>query len=57
LNEPRDIPTKLGAARTRLILERPFIGALVMHLPLVPAAAARCETVATDARALYFNPA
>ena len=57
MNEPRDIPTKLGAARTRLILERPFIGALVMHLPLVPAAAARCETVATDARALYFNPA
>ena len=57
MNEPRDIPTKLGAARTRLILERPFIGALVMHLPLVPAAAARCETVATDARALYYNPA
>ncbi|HEY7658873.1 MAG TPA: VWA-like domain-containing protein [Burkholderiales bacterium] len=52
-----DIPTKLGAARTRLILDRPFIGALVMHLPLVPAAAPRCETVATDARALYYNPA
>jgi hypothetical protein len=51
-----DIPTKLGAARTRLILERPFIGALVMHLPLVPVAAGRCETVATDARALYYNP-
>jgi predicted metal-dependent peptidase len=57
LNESRDIPTKLGAARTRLILERPFIGALVMHLPLVPVAAARCETVATDARAIYYNPA
>jgi len=57
LNEPRDIQTKLGAARTRLILERPFIGALVMHLPLVPAVAARCETVATDARAIYYNPA
>ena len=57
MNEPRDIQTKLGAARTRLILERPFIGALVMHLPLVPAVAARCETVATDARAIYYNPA
>jgi predicted metal-dependent peptidase len=57
LNEPRDILIKLGAARTRLILERPFIGALVMHLPLVPVAAARCGTVATDARALYYNPA
>ena len=52
-----DIATKLGAARTRLILERPFIGALVMHLPLVAVAAGRCETVATDARALYYNPA
>jgi predicted metal-dependent peptidase len=57
LNEPRDILIKLGAARTRLILERPFVGALVMHLPLVPVAAARCGTVATDARALYYNPA
>jgi predicted metal-dependent peptidase len=52
-----DIPTKLGAARTRLILERPFLGALVMHLPSVPVAASRCDTVATDARALYYNPA
>lgn len=51
-----DVLTKLGAARTRLILEKPFIGALVMHLPLVPADAAWCETIATDARAFYFNP-
>ena len=50
----RATETKLGAARTRLILERPFIGALVMHLPLV--AADWCETVATDARSFYFNP-
>jgi len=57
VSELTDIPTKLGAARTRLILERPFIGALVMHLPLVPVTAAWCETVATDARALYYNPA
>lgn len=52
----RDILTKLGAARTRLILERPFIGALVMHLPLKAVDNSWCETVATDARALYFNP-
>ena len=57
MTDTREIQTKLGAARTRLILERPFIGALVMHLPLVPVAAAWCETVATDARALYYNPA
>ena len=47
--------TKLTAARARLILERPFIGALVMYLPLEPASARWCETVATGARAFYFN--
>ncbi len=26
------LQTKLSAARTRLILEKPFLGALVMHL-------------------------
>ena len=56
MNPSGEVATKLGAARTRLILERPFIGALVMHLPLRPADPAWCETVATDARALYFNP-
>ena len=54
---PGAIQTKLGAARTRLILEHPFIGAMVMHLPLVPADARWSPTVATDARALYYNPA
>jgi predicted metal-dependent peptidase len=52
----QEIHTKLAAARTRLILERPFIGALVMHLPLSAAGARHCPTIATDARALYFNP-
>jgi predicted metal-dependent peptidase len=51
------VNTQLGAARTRLILEHPFIGALVMHLPLVPADARWCATVGTNARALYYNPA
>jgi predicted metal-dependent peptidase len=50
------IRTKLGAARTRLILEHPFIGSLVMHLPLTPADARWCATIATDARAFYYNP-
>ncbi|MFN3751883.1 MAG: DUF2201 family putative metallopeptidase [Thiobacillus sp.] len=48
--------TKLAAARTRLIMERPFLGSLVMHLPL-KAAPEWCKTTATDARAFYFNPA
>ena len=50
-----DVETKLSAARTRLILDRPFLGALVLRLPLV-AADRWCATTATDARALYYNP-
>lgn len=46
---------KLAAARARLVLERPFLGALVLHLPLVPSAA--CRTVATDGRGFHFAPA
>src|SRR5512134_34135 len=45
---------KLAAARARLVLERPFIGALVLHLDLV--AAPRLRTIGTDARAIYYNP-
>jgi len=49
------ILTKLAAARTRLIMERPFLGSLVMHLPL-KSAPDWCKTTATDAKAFYFNP-
>lgn len=48
------VTTKLAAARARLILDRPFIGALVMHLPFTPAE--QVASIATDARRLYFNP-
>ena len=50
------LETKLAAARTRLILEKPFLGALVMHLPLKAAEPKWCETTATDAKAFYYNP-
>ncbi|TCJ15012.1 hypothetical protein EZJ19_08085 [Parasulfuritortus cantonensis] len=50
------IETKLAAARTRLILDKPFLGSLVMHLPLKAADPKWCETTATDARFFYFNP-
>lgn len=46
---------RLASARARLILDKPFLGALVLRLPLV-AAGAWCRTTATDARTLYFNP-
>ncbi len=46
---------KLAAARTKLILDKPFLGALVLRLPLVEAGN-WCRTTATDARKLYYNP-
>ncbi len=51
-----DVDRKLAAARTRLILDKPFLGALVLRLPLIEAAGNWCETSATDARSLYYNP-
>lgn len=52
----QDIETKLSAARTRLILDTPFLGALVLRLPLQAADPNWCPTTATDARAFYYNP-
>ncbi len=51
-----DIDTKLSAAKTRLILDRPFLGALVLRLPMKAAKPERCKTIGTDVRALYYNP-
>ena len=50
------IEQKLSAARTWLIIDKPFLGALVLRLPLVEADANWCRTTATDARAMYYNP-
>jgi predicted metal-dependent peptidase len=55
-SDPTGLETKLAAARTRLILDKPFLGALVMHLPLEAADPKWCETTATDARHFYYNP-
>jgi len=51
-----DLETKLAAARTRLILDKPFIGALALRLPMVAANPKWCRTTATDARSFYYNP-
>lgn len=48
---------KLAVARTRLILDKPFLGALVLRLPLKEADPSWCRSAATDARALYYNAA
>ena len=48
---------RLTSARTRLIMEFPFLGVLAMKLPLKAADPSWCTTVATDAKALYFSAA
>jgi len=47
--------TKLSAARTRLILDKPFLGALVLRLPMLKANPGWCKTTATDAKTFYYN--
>ncbi len=49
------IEDKLVAARTWLIIDKPFLGALVLRLPLVEASPKWCQTTATDARSFYYN--
>jgi len=49
------IKARLTKARTQLILDRPFLGNLVLRLPLV-AADSWCKTSATDAKSFYYNP-
>lgn len=51
-----EIQTKLAAARTRLILDKPFLGALVLRLPMKEASPEWCPTTGTDARHFYYNP-
>jgi predicted metal-dependent peptidase len=51
-----EIETKLSAACTRLILDRPFLGALVLRMPMKAADPEWCATIGTDARNFYYNP-
>jgi len=50
-----EVETKLSAARTRLILDKPFLGALVLRLPMQKADPGWCKTTATDAKTFFFN--
>lgn len=51
------IEDKLRAARTKLILDKPFLGALVLRLPLQQADPSWCATTGTDAKKFYYNAA
>ena len=56
--EPRrNVESKLASARSWLILDKPFFGALVLRLPMIEADPRWCHTTATDARAIYYNHA
>ena len=54
-NELKAIEDRLTKARTQLILDKPFLGNLVLRLPLM-AADSWCKTSATDAKSFYYNP-
>jgi len=49
------IEAKLTAARAWLIIDKPFLGALVLRLPLVEGDPKWCRSTATDAKSLYYN--
>jgi len=52
---PLDLDKKLATARTKLILEKPFLGALVLRLPMVLAKDGWCETTFSNGKKLYYN--
>ena len=52
---PIDLDKKLATARTKLILEKPFLGALVLRLPMLRANADWCETTFSNGKSFYYN--
>ncbi|MCP4388429.1 MAG: hypothetical protein GY802_09045 [Gammaproteobacteria bacterium] len=52
-----DATTKMAAARTRLILNKPFLGALALRLPLIEAEGDWCQSTWSNGKSLYYNHA
>jgi len=50
-----DALTKIAAARTRLIVDKPFLGALALRLPLVEAEASWCQSTWSNGKSLYYR--
>jgi len=50
-----DVDTKMAAARTRLILDKPFLGALALSIPLVESEAGWCKTTWSNGKTLYYD--
>lgn len=51
-----DLEKKLATARTKLILDKPFLGAMVLRLPMIAAKPDWCQTTFSNGKALYYNP-
>jgi len=51
-----DVEQKLATARTRLILDKPFLGALVLRLPMVAGDPKWCQSTFSDGKTFYYNP-
>ena len=51
----QDLEKKLATARTKLILEKPFLGALVLRLPMIEAKPDWCKTTFSNGKAFYYN--
>ena len=49
------VDEKIAAARTKLILDKPFLGALVLRLELQNSDPSWCATTGTDAKKFYYN--
>ena len=47
---------QLEADRTRLLMEQPFLGAILIRQNLIPVVDSRCETAVTDGQNIFVSP-
>jgi predicted metal-dependent peptidase len=55
IENKQDIEHKLVSARTRLILDKPFLGALVLRLPMTEGDPSWCKTTFSDGKTFFYN--
>jgi len=56
MKKQNEVQKRLSAARTALVLDHPFFGALALKLDPVECGDETTETMATDGRKLFYNP-
>ena len=47
---------QLEADRTRLLMEQPFVGAILIRQNLIPVVDSRCDTAVTDGQNIFVSP-